>query len=66
LFEFDAIGIDGDHIHIFVGSEPKYALSRVMHIIKSITAKQCSRVLQRLRKNLDEASFGAMVAILVQ
>ena len=23
-FEFDAIGADGDHVHIFVGSEPKY------------------------------------------
>ena len=22
-FEFDAIGTDGDHVHIFVGSEPK-------------------------------------------
>jgi putative transposase len=29
-FEFDAIGTDGDHVHIFVGSEPKYAPSKVM------------------------------------
>jgi len=38
-FEFDAIGIDGDHVHLFVGAEPKYSLSRVMQIIKSITAR---------------------------
>ena len=39
-FQFDAIGTDGDHVHIFVGSEPKYAPSKVMQIIKSITDKQ--------------------------
>ena len=22
-FEFDAIGCDGDHVHLFVGAEPK-------------------------------------------
>jgi putative transposase len=36
--EFDAIGCDGDHVHLFVGAEPKYSPSRVMQIIKSITA----------------------------
>ena len=25
-FEFDAIGCDVDHLHIFVGAEPKYSL----------------------------------------
>src|SRR3989304_886030 len=38
-FEFDAIGSDGDHIHVFVGAAPRYAPSNVMQIIKSITAK---------------------------
>ena len=31
-FEFDAIGTDGDHVHIFVGAAPKYAPSRIMQI----------------------------------
>jgi putative transposase len=35
--EFDAIGCDGDHVHLFVGAEPKYSPSRVMQIIKSRT-----------------------------
>ena len=39
-FEFDAIGSDGDHVHFFVGAEPKYSPSKVMQIIKSITARQ--------------------------
>ena len=29
-FQFDAIGTDVDHVHIFIGSEPKYAPSKVM------------------------------------
>jgi len=39
LFEFDAIGSDGDHVHLFVGAEPKYSPSKVMQIIKSINSK---------------------------
>ncbi len=38
LIEFDAIGTDGDHVHLFVGVEPEYSPSKVMQIIKSIIA----------------------------
>jgi putative transposase len=31
-FEFDAICSDGDHVHLFVGAEPKYCLSRINSI----------------------------------
>ena len=51
-FQFDAIGTDGDHIHIFVGSEPKYAPSKVMQIIKSIAAKQIFKDFPEIRKQL--------------
>jgi putative transposase len=30
FFEFDAIGCDGDQVHLFVGAEPKNSPSRVM------------------------------------
>jgi len=33
-FEFDAIDNYGDHVHLFVGAEPKYFPSKVMQIIK--------------------------------
>jgi putative transposase len=39
FFEFEKIGGDGDHVHIFIGAAPKYSPSRVMQIIKSITAR---------------------------
>ena len=37
---FEAIGSDGDHVHIFVGAAPRYSPSRVMQIVKSITARR--------------------------
>jgi len=37
-FEFDAIVADGDHVHLFVGAEPKYSPSRVCRFSTSPTA----------------------------
>jgi putative transposase len=56
-FQFDAIGTDGNHMHVFVGSEPKYSPSRVMQIIKSITAKQMFKVFPEIRKQLWGGEF---------
>jgi len=39
-FKFDAIGIEPDHFHVVVGAAPRYSPSRIMQIIKSITARQ--------------------------
>src|SRR5512137_527219 len=50
--KFDAIGTDGDHVHIFVGSEPKYSPSKVMQIMKSITAKQMFKDFPEIKKEL--------------
>ena len=51
-FEFDAIGSDGDHVHIFVGSEPKYSPSKVMQVTKSITARQIFKQYPEIKKQL--------------
>lgn len=58
-FRFEAIGTDGDHVHIFVGSEPKFAPSRVMQIIKHITAtaKQIFKNFPKTRKELWGSEF---------
>ena len=56
-FQFDAIGTDGDHVHILVGSEPKYAPSKVMQIIKSIAAKQIFKDFPEIRKELWGGEF---------
>ena len=52
-FEIDAIGTDGDHVHVFVGAAPKYAPSRVMQILKSISAKQMFKTFPEIKKELE-------------
>ena len=37
---FDALGSDGDHLHIVVKGAPRYAPSRILQICKSILAIQ--------------------------
>jgi putative transposase len=56
-FEFDAIGTDGDHVHLFVGAEPKYSPSRVMQIVKSITARQVFKEYPEIKKQLWGGEF---------
>src|SRR4030067_1411666 len=56
-FEFEAIGSDGDHVHVFVGTAPRYAPSNVMQIIKSITAKHIFNKYPDLRKQLWGGQF---------
>src|SRR5271157_3792846 len=51
-FEFDAIGCDGDHVHLFVGAEPKYSPSRVMQIIKNITARNIFKEYPEIKKQI--------------
>ena len=46
----DELGFDGDHIHIFCGAKPQYSPSRVLQLIKSITAKRAFKEFPRLRK----------------
>jgi putative transposase len=56
-FSFDAIGTDGDHIHIFVGASPKHSPSRIMQIIKSITARELFRKYPEMKKELWGSEF---------
>ena len=56
-FEFDAMGTDGDHVHVFVGAAPKYAPSKVMHVLKSIAAKQMFKAFPEIKKELWGGEF---------
>jgi len=51
-FVFDAIGTDSDHIHIFVGAAIKHSPSRIMQIIKSITAREIFKKILEIKKAL--------------
>jgi putative transposase len=51
-FKFDAIGMEENHFHVVVGCAPRYAPSRVMQIIKSITAREFFKKYPEVRKIL--------------
>ena len=65
-FVFDAIGCDGDYVHLFVGAEPKNSPSRVMQIIKSITARKIFKEYPEIETSFGVGNFGMMEDILEQ
>ncbi len=56
-FDFDAIGTDGDHVHVFVGAAPRCSPPKVMQIIKSITAREILKQFPEVRKQLWGGEF---------
>ena len=56
-FDFDAIGTDGDHVHIFVGAAPRYSPSQVMQTIKRITAREFFKKYPEVKKQLWGSEF---------
>src|SRR5271170_920535 len=51
-FVIEEMGTDGDHVHIFVGAAPRYAPSRIMQILKSISAREIFKAYPEIRKQL--------------
>ena len=56
-FELEEMGTDGDHVHLFVGAAPKYAPSRVMQVLKSISAREMFKRFPEIRKQLWGGEF---------
>jgi len=56
-FEFDAIGMEPEHFHIVICASPKYSPSRVMQIIKSITARMIFKEFPEIKKQLWGGQF---------
>ena len=56
-FEIEEMGTDGDHVYVFVGAAPKYAPSRVMQILKSISAREMFARFPEIRKQLWGGEF---------
>lgn len=54
---FDALGSDGDHVHIVVEAAPRYSPSRIMQICKSILAIQIFKHFPELREELWGGEF---------
>lgn len=56
-FQFEAVGTDGDYVHNFVGSQPKFAPSQVMQIIKIF------KDFRKPGKDFRAANFGVIMDI---
>jgi len=54
---FDAIGSDGDHLHIVVEAAPRYSPSRIVQICKSLLAKMTFKQFPELREELWGGEF---------
>ena len=50
--EIDTLEVMPDHVHLFLLAPPKYSPSRVVQILKSISAREVSRRYPWLRKQL--------------
>ena len=48
---------DGDHVHLFVGAAPKSSPSRIMQILKSISAREMFKRFPELRRQLWGVEF---------
>ena|SRR3990172_5542448 len=49
---FDALGSDGDHLHVVVEGAPRYSPSRIMQICKSILAIQIFKQFPQIKEGL--------------
>ncbi len=56
-FKFDAIGIEKDHFHVVLGVAPRYSPSRIMQMIKSITARELFKRYPEIKKQLWGGEF---------
>jgi putative transposase len=57
FLNFDALGSDGDHLHVVVEGAPRYSPSRIMQICKSILAIQVFKQFPALKEALWGGEF---------
>src|SRR3989344_6371291 len=57
FLNFDALGTDGDHVHLVVEGAPRYASSRIMQVCKSILAIQLFKQFPELKEELWDGEF---------
>lgn len=55
--EFIEIGTDKDHIHFLIQSVPSYSPTKIIRIVKSLTARQIFQRVPRVKKQLWGGEF---------
>jgi len=56
-FEIDAMGIEVDHVHIFLSASPKYSPAKIVEVLKSISSKEVFKEFPELEKELWAGEF---------
>ena len=55
--EMEAMGMDGDHVHLLCGGHPKLSIGRIVQIYKSLTAREIFRRRPEVKKELWGGEF---------
>ena len=55
--KFLEIGTDKDHVHFLVQSVPSYSISKIIRMIKSLTAREIFRICPQVKKQLWGGEF---------
>jgi len=56
-FEIDAMGIEVDHVHIFLSAPPKCSIAKIVEVLKSISSKEVFKEFPELEKQLWAGEF---------
>lgn len=55
--DFTEIGTDKDHVHFLIQSVPMYSPTKIIQMVKSITAKEIFRIHPEVKKQLWGGEF---------
>ena len=64
--KFVEIGVDKDHVHFLVQSVPTYSVTKLVTMLKSLTAREVFKRCPDVKQKLWGESFGAMVTLRVR
>ena len=64
--KFLEIGTDKGHVHFLVQSVPIYSVTKLVTMIKSLTAREVFKKCPQVKNSYGAESFGLMVILLAQ